>query len=64
MTCLSCAERGQLLKVMRAAYARRDYAEVKRLLREILGTAKVDWEKLTTFTVRTRDGEERFDLNE
>lgn len=62
MACMGCAERGELLVKMREAYRRGDMSEAKRLLKEMLGSALKDVEKLSELVMRTPDGMERFDF--
>jgi hypothetical protein len=51
MVCRSCAERSELLMRAREAYQRGDMSEVRRLLREIFGTAIKDVDRLISAIV-------------
>jgi hypothetical protein len=58
---------------IREAYRHGNHAEVKRILegllkrsvdaKQVADAEKVDWENLTTFTIKTEDGEDRFVLH-
>jgi hypothetical protein len=63
MACLSCEERGKLIVAAKMAYHRGDYAEAKRLLGEMFGTAVRDWKNMKSMILKTPDGTvERFDF--
>lgn len=60
MTCLSCAERAELLAKAYEAYQRGDMQETKRLIKETFGTVVKDFDVLV---LKRSDGTTaRFDL--
>lgn len=54
MACDGCKERTELLTRAREAYRRGDMPEVRRLVREVFGTAIVDIDSLISAIVRAK----------